>query len=34
MDVLEAIKSVKEESFQDKVRRAVAYVSRALDLYG
>ena len=34
MDVLEAVKSIKDDSFQDKVRRAVACVSRTVDLYG
>ena len=34
MDVLEAVKSVKDESFQDKFKKAVACVSRTVDLYG
>ena len=34
MDVLEAVKSIKDDSFQDKVCRAVACVSRTVDLYG
>ncbi|KAL3157694.1 hypothetical protein ABBQ32_012130 [Trebouxia sp. C0010 RCD-2024] len=34
MDVLEAVKSIKDDSFQDKVQRAIACVSRTVDLYG
>ncbi|DBA82678.1 hypothetical protein WJX77_002340 [Trebouxia sp. C0004] len=34
MDVLEAVKRVQDDSFQDKFRKAVACVSRTIDLYG
>jgi len=34
MDILEAVKSIKDEGFQDKFRKAVACVSRTIDLYG
>lgn len=34
MQILEAVKSVKDETFQDRLRKSVACVSRTLDLYG
>ena len=34
MEILEAVKAVKDETFQDRLRKSVACVSRTLDLYG